>query len=131
MFWGEGLAGGGWEVKMGIRKHIQLTAYEKKQVEGVKEYVDHHLHQDLHAGELALEWDISGYKLRAGFVQLFGKTFPRYLKEGRMERARELLHMTNKIIYEIARDCGYKDETGFHKAFRKWYGQTPDVFRKS
>ena len=109
---------------------IQLTAYEREQVRLVKAHVDGHLHEALSAEDLALQWDISLYKLKAGFVQLTGKSFGIYVKAQRMEKARELLRRSNKIIYEIARDCGYWDGAAFVRAFRKWFGHTPDAFRK-
>jgi two-component system, response regulator YesN len=109
---------------------IQLTAYERKQIEHIKAYIDEHLKEELHAGDMALEWDLSVYKLKAGFKQLCGKSFSIYLRERRLEKGKELLRNSNKIIYEIAKDCGYKDETGFYRAFRKYFGQTPDDYRK-
>jgi len=115
---------------MYARIRIQLTAYERKQVEKLKVYIDGHLQEELHAEDLALEWDVSVYKLKAGIKQLCGKSFSLYLKERRLQKGGELLLNSNKIIYEIARDCGYKDETGFYRAFRKYFGQTPDDYRR-
>jgi AraC-like DNA-binding protein len=115
---------------MNTAQTIQLTAYEREQVGLVKAYVDGHLNEALGAEDLALQGEISLYKLKAGFVQLTGKNFRDYVKARRMEKAKELLHSSNKIIYEIARDCGYRDGAAFVRAFRKWFGQTPDVFRK-
>jgi YesN/AraC family two-component response regulator len=109
---------------------IQLTAYERKQVEKVKAYIDEHLKEELHTEDMALQWDVSVYKLKAGFMQLYGKSFSVYLKEQRMERGKELLLKSNKIIYEIAMECGYSHVAGFYKAFRKMFGKTPDDFRK-
>jgi hypothetical protein len=60
---------------MKINSAIQLTAYERKQLQLVKEYVDAHLHEALDPGELVLSFDISVYKFKAGFVQLCGKVF--------------------------------------------------------
>lgn len=109
---------------------IQLTAYEREQVEKVKAYIDEHLKEELNAEDMALQWDVSVYKLKAGIKQLCGKSFSLYLKERRLQKGGELLLNSNKIIYEIARDCGYKDETGFYRAFRKYFGQTPDDYRR-
>jgi two-component system response regulator YesN len=109
---------------------IQLTAYERRQVEKIRAYIDEHLDERLSAEDIAMEWDISVYKLKAGIQQLCGKSFSLYLKERRLQKGGELLLNSNKIIYEIARDCGYKDETGFYRAFRKYFGQTPDDYRR-
>jgi AraC-like DNA-binding protein len=115
---------------MYARITIQLTSYERKQIEHIKAYIDEHLKEELNAEDMALEWDVSVYKLKAGFKQLHGKSFAAYLKELRLAKGKELLRNSNKIIYEIAKDCGYKDETGFYRAFRKHFGQTPYVYRK-
>jgi len=109
---------------------IQLTAYERAQIDRVKAYIDEHLQERLNAEDMALQWDVSVYKLKAGFKQLYGRSFAAYVKEQRLEKGKELLLKSNKIIYEIAKDCGYKDETGFYRAFRKYFGQTPDDYRK-
>jgi AraC-like DNA-binding protein len=61
---------------------------------------------------------------------IIGKSFAAWLKERRLEKAKELLLTTNKIIYEIALDCGYRDVSAFVRAFRNRYGHTPNVFRK-
>lgn len=110
---------------------IRLTAYEKEQVRRAKEHIDLNLHTDLTAKGVASQVDISVHKLKAGFVQLYGKSFKEYLNERRMEKAAHLLRTSNKIIYEIARDCGYKDDTTLFRPFRKWFGQTPDDYRKN
>jgi AraC-like DNA-binding protein len=115
---------------MYAKSTIQLTAYERRQIEKVKAYVDEHLNEGLKAEDMALEWDVSVYKLKAGFRQLYGKSFTVYVKDQKMEKAKELLMKSNKIIYEIAMECGYRRVSGFYKAFRKMFGKTPDDFRK-
>jgi len=115
---------------MASKHPVELTAYEAKQVAEVKAYVDGHLNERLTAEDMALQWGISLYKLRVGFVRLYHQSFADYLKAKRMERAKELLSTGNKINFEIALDCGYRDESAFVRAFRKWFGQTPDAFRK-
>lgn len=115
---------------MSATKTIQLRAYERVQVLKVKEYVDSHLHEVLTAEDLCLRGDISLYKLKAGFLLFFQKSFAKYVKEKRMEKAKTLLLTTNKIVYDIARDCGYQNEAGFYRAFKNYYEQSPDAFRK-
>jgi two-component system response regulator YesN len=105
--------------------------YERGQIEKVKAYVDEHLNEGLTAEDIAMQWNISLYKFKAGFVQFTGKSFSGYLKEQRLEKAKVLLLNSNKIIYEISRDCGYRDVSAFVRAFRKRFGQTPDAFRKN
>jgi AraC family transcriptional regulator len=109
---------------------IKLTAYEKEQVLAARAYVAAHLHSTLEARAVAEAFGISVYKLQAGFVQASGRRFADEVKAARMARASELLLTTNKIVYDIARSCGYHNESSFTRAFRQWYGCPPDAYRK-
>jgi AraC-like DNA-binding protein len=47
-----------------------------------------------------------------------------------MARAAERLRETHARINEIAAAVGYESVPSFHKAFRKWQGDSPTAFRK-
>jgi len=54
------------------------------------------------------------------------------LKDGvRQELAMDALSITHQPIAEIAKDLGYEDPSAFYRAFRKWTGLTPNVYRAS
>ncbi|WP_017938114.1 AraC family transcriptional regulator [Zestomonas thermotolerans] len=46
----------------------------------------------------------------------------------RQQRARELLRR-GVAIREVARACGFAELSPFYRAFRRWYGETPERFR--
>ena len=48
----------------------------------------------------------------------------------RLRLAASLLCSTQKPIYEVARESGYRDELHFAKSFRKYYGTSPRAYRK-
>ena len=48
----------------------------------------------------------------------------------RLRLAASLLCGTEKPIYEVARESGYRDELHFAKSFRKYYGASPRAYRK-
>ena len=68
------------------------------------------------------------------FSQLFkeetGKTFIEYLTEIRMERARELLRNSDRMLYDIAEMVGYENPAYFTVAFKKHVGIGPREYRK-
>lgn len=109
---------------------IQLSAYERVQVAKVLDYIDAHLGDALDPELLARMHGISAYKLKTGLIQATDSSFACYVKRKRMERAKLLLRDTNKIIFEIARECGYRDASSFYRAFKKHFGYTPDTCRK-
>lgn len=63
------------------------------------------------------------------FKSVTGKTFVEYLIEERMEKAKELLKLTQMRSYEIAYAVGYKDPQYFSSAFKKAVGCTPKEYR--
>ncbi|TDF94164.1 helix-turn-helix domain-containing protein [Paenibacillus piri] len=60
-----------------------------------------------------------------------GKTFIEQLTEIRMEKAKELLALTNLKTYEVAEKVGYKDSRYFSQIFKKNVGVSPSGFRDS
>ncbi|CAD5105801.1 AraC family transcriptional regulator [Zestomonas carbonaria] len=53
----------------------------------------------------------------------------RQVREGvRQGRAQELLH-GGASIREVARACGFAELSPFYRAFRRWYGETPEQYR--
>lgn len=58
-------------------------------------------------------------------------TFNNYLVEVRMEKAKELLFTTDKRIYEIAREVGYRQLDWFYKKFKEHTGYSPKEYKFS
>lgn len=55
----------------------------------------------------------------------------KYLSQLRMEDAKQLLLNSNNPIQDIAHRVGYKDEFTFSKAFKRYDGFSPQIFRKN
>jgi two-component system response regulator YesN len=64
------------------------------------------------------------------FKKQFGCSFKDYLNSVRLRKAAELMLSTNKKVYEIAGDVGYKNLEYFINKFEEVYGVTPTRFRK-
>lgn len=111
------------------KRVVRLKAYEKKQVEWAAGYVCAQLAAPLTAEMVALAAGISPYKFKAGFLLVYGQQFGDYVKEQRMKRACALLLETNAVVAWIGKQCGYKNEASFYRAFKEWTGQTPTDFR--
>lgn len=76
---------------------------------------------------LCLEFFAEKYKMAPEYLStLFAKetlmTFSNYLKNVRLEKAKELLNTTNLKIYEIACRVGYTEPKYFSKVFREYVG---------
>ena len=47
-----------------------------------------------------------------------------------MEKASELLENSEMTVTEVAGLCGYNDISKFIQVFKKYYGETPNKYRK-
>ena len=101
----------------------------KQHVEMVKELAHKQYHQNLNlrmiAGQIYLNPTYLGhlFKLHEGI------SFPQYLLKIRMEKAKELLLNTDKKVYEIATEVGYREMDWFYKKFREYEDKSPKEFR--
>jgi AraC-like DNA-binding protein len=48
----------------------------------------------------------------------------------RKEQALLLLSSGKETIDSISLKLGYKDNSSFHKAFKRWYGQSPAMYSR-
>ena len=51
-------------------------------------------------------------------------------EQERQQRAMSLLSTGEMSLKEISERCGFKDSASFHKAFKRWTGETPTSYRQ-
>ncbi|MGH1346855.1 MAG: helix-turn-helix transcriptional regulator [Nannocystales bacterium] len=77
--------------------------------------------------ELARAVGLNEFKLKAGFRALFGQPVFAYLRDQRMQKARELLSGRRHSVAEVALMVGYRNPSKFAAAFRKRFGIRPSA----
>lgn len=75
--------------------------------------------------------EMSESKLRRCFKATYGKTIYQYIKHKKMEQAIRFLSHDEMSIHNIATTLGYESASKFSEAFKKVYGISPSLFRKS
>jgi AraC-like DNA-binding protein len=60
-----------------------------------------------------------------------GRSLQSLLGELRVELARRYLAEPGESVSEVAFLLGFSEVSTFHRAFRRWTGQTPGEYRKS
>ncbi|WP_130860033.1 response regulator transcription factor [Gracilibacillus phocaeensis] len=92
-------------------------------------YVSHHLHKKLSLDEVAEHL----YLNPSYFSRLFKKemqiTFVEYVKQCKMEQAKDLLERTDISVGGICAQLGYDHQSYFIKVFKKQVGCTPLEYR--
>lgn len=86
--------------------------------------------ENLTLKELSEKYYVNAAYLGQLFRKKYAQSFKDYLNNYRMEQAATLLMRTDKKIYEIAEDVGYRDLDYFVNRFILVKGCTPAKFRK-
>ena len=96
-------------------------------VSQVIDYINHHYSENLSLDHLAEQFFVSKFHLSHEFHRQVGTSLYRYIQKKRLQVARELLSQGVKPN-QICVDCGFGDYTGFFRAFKAEYGQSPKYF---
>ncbi len=80
---------------------------------------------------VALECHISVPYLNSLFKQKTGKTLAAYLKQLRLEKAKQMLVETSLSVEAIARKVGFENTKYFYTLFKNEYGASPSSYRIS
>ncbi|HHP7230170.1 MAG TPA: helix-turn-helix domain-containing protein [Xenococcaceae cyanobacterium] len=113
----------------------RLPIYEgglpPRQLRQVLDYIETHLERNIKLTDLAQLLDISPFHFSRLFKQSIGTTPHQYLSQQRVERAKQLLKQTDRLIVDIALECGFNSHSHLSKQFRQFTGMTPKAYRTS
>lgn len=115
----------------------ELEAYLQEKNEGfrseitaVKSFIYHNYEKELNIEMLAEKVYLSAGYLSAIFKEETGMNLNRFIREVRMNKAKELLEGSNKKITQIAKEVGFSNTSYFCRSFREFFGSTPESCRK-
>lgn len=98
-------------------------------IEQSVQYLREHLAEPVNVADLAASVSLSPSHFSALFKRHTGHPVLRYVTMLRMARARELLHVTNWTVANIAEEVGYPDPFYFARQFKKVHGVSPREHR--
>jgi len=100
-------------------------------IDSIKKYVTKHYMEEITFQDIADSIHISRNYLSVLFKKELGCTFPQYLFNTRMHKAREILSKNNSIrVKELAMLVGFSDYSYFTRKFKEFFGVTPRCFIK-
>ncbi|MBQ2793383.1 MAG: AraC family transcriptional regulator [Clostridia bacterium] len=94
-------------------------------------YVSNHFTEDITLGKVGEALGYNPKYVSACFSMIDGISFRDFLNSLRIERAKALLITTDSTVLTIALECGFKNESTFHRVFLDATGTTPAKYRKS
>lgn len=98
-------------------------------VNAIKDRVQSQYHLNLNMRLIANQIFMNSAYLGQLFISQTGMTFNEYLLQTRMEQAKKLLITTDKKVYEIAGEVGYKELDWFYKKFKEYAGKSASEYR--
>jgi len=105
-----------------------LTA---QQVRRATEFLDAHLDGDIDLQQIAETCKLSVSHFARAFRQTFGKPPYRWLIERRIDKATALMTHSRLPIADIALRCGFADQSGFNRSFKRIHGVAPGIWRRT
>ncbi|MBI4674986.1 MAG: helix-turn-helix transcriptional regulator [Chloroflexi bacterium] len=115
--------------KHAAKVHQILANLFTPQAVSFREIVHAHLFAPLTTKELAQLTNQSLSSFKREFRKIFNASPSEYIKAKRMQKAAELLALTDQSITEIAYDCGFNDSAYFSAAFKAHYALSPSRYR--
>lgn len=106
-----------------------LTSLYSSRSVTVKEVIELHLYSNLKLEQLAKLCNLSLSSFKREFKKEFDNSPSNYINNRRLNKAKELLTLTEMSIGEIAFEIGFEDSLYFTRLFKNKIGVPPTVYR--
>ena len=93
-------------------------------------FIEENYENPIQLADIAKYTGFSVFYFSHYFKDSFGKTFFEYLSIYRLDKAINLMMMTDEKITSAAFSCGFNNIRSFNRLFKKHYGMTPSEYKK-
>lgn len=116
--------------ELGNNTYFQKEVRGTELLEHCREYLETHYMDEVTLETTAQKYYFTASYFSTIFKNYFGKSFSVYLMELRMEEARKFLADGKYKVKDVAAKVGYRDANYFIRAYKKFFGITPEEYRK-
>ena len=95
----------------------------------IKQVVENHLYSDISIDEVAHLCNMSLSSFKRAFKKTFKESPARYIKTKKLEKAAQLLHVSDKSVANIAYECGFNNPDSFSTIFTQQFGVSPKKYQ--
>ena len=100
-----------------------------KKIIRAKKFIEQKCCEEIDIRSIAHEACVSDYHFIRTFKKIYKKTPHKYLTEKRLEKARELLGVTDQTVTDICFEVGFSSPGSFSSLFTRYVGYPPAVYR--
>ncbi len=112
-------------VQLILSRLFSPAAYSFKQI------IEANLFSQLTIEQLAEQNNLSVSSFKREFARLYNDTPAHYIRNKKLEKAADLLLISDERITDIAYDCGFNDLATFTKSFQDKFHSSPSNYRLS
>ena len=111
----------------------QISAKEDKSgiISEIKNIVELDYRRDIGLDYVADKVNLSPTYVSYLFKKETGQTLVKYITDKKMDRAKKMLGDRNLKIMQVAKSCGYENQSYFNKLFKNYFGVTPKQYREN
>lgn len=113
-----------------INKFTKKESSTNPVVYQILKYIHTHYDKELSLKTLSYQFNINPTYLGQLFKKETGTSFPNYVNNYRIERAKELLLESNLKTTQIAKKIGYIDTNYFYRIFKKYTNLSPTDYKE-
>ena len=113
------------------RESTDVTAYQDPDVAEAYKFIRAHAHEPIHINDVLSRVLVSRRSLEMRFKALTRSTLQDEIWRAHVERARQLIIETDKPMWKIAEESGFRSETVFNVMFKRMIGMTPSAYRRN
>ncbi len=113
-----------------IRFPESISRSDIKKINNLSSYIVNNISEPMSITSLSTKSGLNPKKLQLGFKILFSKTVNEYVRQIKLETARDYIKNTNDSVSEIVYKVGFKSRSYFSKIFFEKYGVLPIDYRK-
>jgi transcriptional regulator GlxA family with amidase domain len=95
-----------------------------------RQVIEANIFSQISVEELAQKTNLSVSSFKREFAKQYADSPANYIKTKRLERAAELLLISDNRITDIAFECGFNDLANFTKSFHEKYNVSPSAYRQ-
>jgi transcriptional regulator GlxA family with amidase domain len=112
---------------------VQLAAHQAmaNPVAAALDYISEHLAEPLTVDALAAQVYLGPSAFSRVFREVTGRSPYQYVKETRLDRARQVFDQGRRGVADVARSVGYTSVSHFIKEFRSRFGATPGDYAEA
>ena len=112
-------------------KQPSLSKQEKKALESVRQAIEQNILNPPELSQLCKIAAMGQTKLRESFKKMYGVPIGTYIRQSKMKYASLLLKKNELSISSIAKHLGYQNASKFSSAFKNYFNQSPEFYRKN